>query len=199
MNRHIEKAKELRSPEKCYNCAETIMMAYADDLGLSETQAECLGCNFGGGMKCGGTCGAITGGLMVLGALGVSSPAVVGAFQRTIRDNHDGMTNCADLLRDNALKGGEKKAHCDSMIMESIRLIDELADKYEIKISDEDKQKIADLMEKLKGLDLDWSSIKDQAQDWADQLQSQLSDKNLGQKIADFFAKLWEAICSLFS
>ena len=105
MNRHIEKAKELRSPEKCYNCAETIMMAYADDLGLSETQAECLGCNFGGGMKCGGTCGAITG------------------------DNHDGMTNCADLLRDNALKGGEKKAHCDSMIMESIRLIDELADK----------------------------------------------------------------------
>ena len=120
MNRHIEKAKELRSPQKCYNCAETIMMAYADDLGLTESQAECLGCNFGGGMKCGGTCGAITGGLMVLGALGVSSPGAVGAFQRTIRDNHNGMTNCADLLRDNALKGGEKKAHCDSMIMESI-------------------------------------------------------------------------------
>ena len=119
MNRHIEKAKELRSPQKCYNCAETIMMAYADDLGLSETQAECLGCNFGGGMKCGGTCGA----------LGVSSPGAVGAFQRTIRDNHNGMTNCADLLRDNALKGGEKKAHCDSMIMESIRLIDELTGK----------------------------------------------------------------------
>lgn len=115
MNRHIEKAKELRSPQKCYNCAETIMMAYADDLGLTESQAECLGCNFGGGMKCGGTCGAITGGLMVLGALGVSSPGAVGAFQRTIRDN--------------ALKGGEKKAHCDSMIMESIRLIDELTGK----------------------------------------------------------------------
>lgn len=45
MNRHIEKAKELRSPQKCYNCAETIMMAYADDLGLTESQAECLGCN----------------------------------------------------------------------------------------------------------------------------------------------------------
>lgn len=59
----------------------------------------------------------------------VSSPGAVGAFQRTIRDNHNGMTNCADLLRDNALKGGEKKAHCDSMIMESIRLIDELTGK----------------------------------------------------------------------
>ncbi|MFR2511405.1 MAG: hypothetical protein ACLS9K_04320 [Lachnospira eligens] len=42
MNRHIEKAKELRSPEKCYNCAETIMMAYADDLGLSETRQNAL-------------------------------------------------------------------------------------------------------------------------------------------------------------
>jgi hypothetical protein len=71
----------------------------------------------------------LIGGLMVLGALGVSSPGAVGAFQRTIRDNHNGMTNCADLLRDNALKGGEKKAHCDSMIMESIRLIDELTGK----------------------------------------------------------------------
>lgn len=77
--------------------------------------------------------------------------------------------------------------------------IDELADKYEIKISDEDKQKITKLMEKLQGLDLDWGSIKDQAQDWASRLQDQLADKNLGQKIADFFAKLWEAICSLFS
>ena len=35
MNRHIEKAKELRSPQKCYNCAETIMMAYADPYKLT--------------------------------------------------------------------------------------------------------------------------------------------------------------------
>lgn len=79
------------------------------------------------------------------------------------------------------------------------KAIDDLADKYEIHLSDEDKQKLTDLMEKLKGLDLDWGSIKDQAEDWASRLQDQLADKNLGQKIADFFAKLWEAICSLFS
>lgn len=79
------------------------------------------------------------------------------------------------------------------------KAIDDLADKYEIHLSDADKQKLTDLMEKLKGLDLDWSSIQDQAEDWASRLQDQLADKNLGQKIADFFAKLWEAICSLFS
>ncbi len=79
------------------------------------------------------------------------------------------------------------------------KAIDDLAEKYEIHLSDADKQKLTDLMEKLKGLDLDWGSIKDQAEDWASRLQDQLADKNLGQKIADFFAKLWEAICSLFS
>lgn len=79
------------------------------------------------------------------------------------------------------------------------KAIDDLAEKYEIHLSDADKQKLTDLMEKLKGLDLDWGSIKDQAEDWASRLQDQLTDKNLGQKIADFFAKLWEAICSLFS
>ena len=42
MNRHIEKAKELRSPQKCYNCAETIMMAYADDLGLVRLRQSAL-------------------------------------------------------------------------------------------------------------------------------------------------------------
>ena len=40
----------------------------------------------------------------------------------------DGMTDCADLLRANAAKGGEKKPHCDNMIEEVITLIDELTD-----------------------------------------------------------------------
>ena len=41
---------------------------------------------------------------------------------------HDGMINCADLLRANAKKGGSKKAHCDGLICEAIELIDKLAD-----------------------------------------------------------------------
>ena len=37
---------------------------------MSDELALAIGQNFGRGMKCGETCGAITGGLMVLGALG---------------------------------------------------------------------------------------------------------------------------------
>ena len=69
MNKHIEDAMEIRNeqPMVC-NCAQTILRVYAKELGLSPEQAEKLGSNFGGGMKCGGTCGVITSGLLYLEA-----------------------------------------------------------------------------------------------------------------------------------
>ena len=73
-----------------------------------------------------------------------------------------------------------------------------LADKYDLKLSDDDKQKLLGLMKKLQGLDLNWDSIKNQASAWASQLQNQLADKNIGQKIAAFFEKLFDMIRSLF-
>ncbi len=129
-NQHVVKAMELRNETPMVsNCAQTIMCAYAEELGMSQEQAAAIGCNFGGGMKCGGTCGAITSGLMVLGAKGVDSPMAVSEFRKRMADMHDGLTDCAALLQENARKGGEKKSHCDNMIKESIRLIDELTDK----------------------------------------------------------------------
>ena len=62
MNKHIEKAMELRNETPMVNnCAQTIMRVYADELGIDENLCAAIGWNFGGGMKCGGTCGAITG------------------------------------------------------------------------------------------------------------------------------------------
>ena len=130
MNKHIERAKQLRdtAPQN-NNCAQTIMRAYAEEMGLTEEQAAAIGCNFGGGMKCGGTCGAITGALMVLGTKGVISPAAVGEFRRRMAQNHNGMTDCAELLKANAQQGGNKKTHCDNMIFEAIELLDEMTKK----------------------------------------------------------------------
>lgn len=76
--------------------------------------------------------------------------------------------------------------------------IEKLADKYDLKLSDDDKQKLLGLMKKLQGLDLNWDSIKNQASAWASKLQNQLADKNVGQKIAAFFEKLFDMIRSLF-
>lgn len=134
MKEHVEKAMELRSEKPMTtNCAQTIMRVYAGEIGLTDETAAAIGNNFGGGMKCGKTCGAITAGLMVLGAKGVVSPADVSEFRKRIADHHDGLTDCADLLKLNAQKGGDKKTHCDGMICEAIELIDELSDKVKKK------------------------------------------------------------------
>ena len=63
-----------------------------------------------------------------LGAMGIDSPKVVGEYRKRMAGMHDGLTDCAALLQENARKGGEKKVHCDNMIKESIELIDELTE-----------------------------------------------------------------------
>ena len=71
MGKYLEKAKELRNdPGKHYNCAQAILCAFAPDSGLTEEQSCGVGANFGNGMKMAATCGAVTGGLMVLGMFG---------------------------------------------------------------------------------------------------------------------------------
>ena len=47
----IEHAKELRSRTDIHiNCAQAIMMAFADKMGITEEQARSLGTYFGSGM-----------------------------------------------------------------------------------------------------------------------------------------------------
>lgn len=125
MNRHIEKAMELRNVTPMVsNCAQTILRTYAEELGLTEDQAAGLGDNLGGGMKCGSTCGVITSGLLVLGAKGINDPASLRRFRTYITERHEGMSDCATLLKRNFELGGVKKDHCDGMIREAIEAID---------------------------------------------------------------------------
>lgn len=77
--------------------------------------------------------------------------------------------------------------------------IEEAAEKYDLKLSEEDKQKILELLDKLKNLDLDWDSIANQAEDWANQLKVTLKDAGVWDKVCAFFQKLLDAIKSFFS
>ena len=100
MNQHIEKAKALRAQvPPAGNCAQTILRVYAAELGLSEEQAAAIAANFGGGMKRGSVCGAVTAALMVLGAAGITDAASAQQFQTAFAQKHDGMLCCADLLK----------------------------------------------------------------------------------------------------
>lgn len=58
-------------PQVHYNCAQSILIPFAGELGITPEQANALALNFGGGMGCGAVCGALTGALMVMGGLGL--------------------------------------------------------------------------------------------------------------------------------
>ena len=65
---HLEKVRELRARTDIhFNCCQSVLVTFAREMGLTEQQAFDLGANFGSGMRCGSACGALTGGLMVLG------------------------------------------------------------------------------------------------------------------------------------
>lgn len=127
MGDYLKRAEELRAiTERHYNCAQSVLVPFAKKAGIDEETAYKMAANFGAGMKMGSVCGAVTGGLMALGLLGLDDQADANAFCRKIKDNHEGHLLCRGLLRINAEKGGEKKAHCDGMVYEAVKLVEEM-------------------------------------------------------------------------
>lgn len=120
MNKYVKRAEQFRNdPSVHYNCAQAVVVSFAAECGISEGKAFQMGEHFGGGMRMAATCGAITGGLMVLGMLGGTEDQRR-MFLEAMKANHDGMTDCAHLLKKNAEQGGTRKEHCDGMVYEAV-------------------------------------------------------------------------------
>ena len=120
---HMEKARELRArTDVHFNCCQSVLVAFAEDMGLTEEQAYSLGANFGGGMRCGSVCGTLTGALMVLGMTG--SPLEEGdELRRRFLEDH-GEINCAALLKKSHDAGIPRKEHCDGLVLQAVELLD---------------------------------------------------------------------------
>ena len=105
MSKYMDRAKELRACQSPhYNCAQSVLLPFAPDAGMSEEDALRMAANFGGGMQMGGTCGAFTGGMMALGLWGVDEKTAVQKLIRAMKANHEGTLDCAKLLAKNAAK-----------------------------------------------------------------------------------------------
>ena len=94
----------------------------------------------------------------------------------------------------------EKVVEAQGLSKEEIReVIDQAAGELEISLSEEDRQAIADLMEKIKGLDLNISDLKEQAKE----LYNKIEDLGIKLDISEedvrgFFQKLIDFIKGLF-
>ena len=95
-----------------YNCAQSVLIPFSAELGLTPEQAEGLAAHFGGGMGCGGACGALTGALMVLGGLGEDRRSELLREFRAAK----GAVDCRELLAAAVQAGTERKVHCDELV-----------------------------------------------------------------------------------
>lgn len=107
-----ENAVELHVPGT--NCAQCILLAARSFTGLDEETCIKLGSGFGGGIKSGEICGAVSGSIMVLGLCGKSDKTK--SFVNTFRD-FNGNVRCIEL------KG--KAIPCDDLILFSGNLLEE--------------------------------------------------------------------------
>ena len=107
------------------NCAQSVVIPFAHEMGLTEEQAFALGAHFGSGMRHGSACGALSGALMVLGGLGYGDKEAL-ALLRQVREAH-GATDCATLLRTSRERGEDKKTHCDGLVFEMVEALDRIA------------------------------------------------------------------------
>lgn len=120
---HMEKAKALRADTAVhYNCAQSVIIPFAAEMGITEEQANAMGAHFGSGMRHGSTCGAVTGALMVLGMLGYDEKTATDLL-RKVREGH-GALDCATLLRTSHEAGIPRKVHCDGLVFELVEAVE---------------------------------------------------------------------------
>ena len=113
MKNHAELARN--NFLKGYNCAQAVAIAFSEEMGMSETELAKLASSFGGGMgKMREVCGAVSGALLVYGAVhGNSDPddadakkahyARVQEFAARFKAEHETII-CRELLKNIALK-----------------------------------------------------------------------------------------------
>ena len=116
-----------------YNCAQSVVYAYADEMGVDENTALSLSVGFGGGMgRKQDVCGAVSGAVMVLGAAcskenGNNNRLSYKSVQRLIDEfiQEKGSIKCRDLLLGCNLSTDEGqvlfkeknlRSHCDGCI-----------------------------------------------------------------------------------
>ena len=102
MSKFLKRAEVLRAiVTPHYNCGQSVILPFAEELGFSEETVMRFAANFGGGMKGGRLCGAVAGGAVLLGLYGLEDRAIVEDYYARLQKNHPESLECAPLLAQN--------------------------------------------------------------------------------------------------
>lgn len=116
MGNYVTHAEALRLDTTThYNCGQSVLVPFAKEMGYTPEQVFQLGAHLGGGMKHGSVCGALSGALIALGALGYDD-GQARTFIRNFQTAY-GSTQCSALLSQSAKEGIPRNQHCNHLVM----------------------------------------------------------------------------------
>lgn len=122
---NIEKISEFS--QKGYNCSQTVLCYFSEELGLDEQAALKISCPFEMGMYESGQCGALTAGYMVLGLKYGSTDfdKRIELAKKTLSFKNEfkekmGSTNCNELLGMKVMEGNNIEKAAEEGLLESV-------------------------------------------------------------------------------
>ena len=123
---HRDEIRTLRSEPggRHYNCAQSLLIPFAPEIGLEKGAADALGAFLGAGMMHGSVCGTLSAALMILGKAGKDRLVAETLLQEFIASY--GTTGCTQLLSLAAAKGMTRKENCDGLVYEMGQKLDKL-------------------------------------------------------------------------
>ena len=117
------------------NCAQSLLAAFADVMGITEAQALAMGAALGGGVRSGNICGAVNAPVMVLGCAfpemaqdKARAAAVTKEFQRRFTERFRHL-NCRELLAEKELQPTDTAMelaagdHCGMLIVSAAEIL----------------------------------------------------------------------------
>lgn len=126
----------LETHSKGFNCAQSVFAAVCEDVGVDREEALKISACFGGGMRCGEVCGAITGALMAIGMkygsvkdCDLDNKKFVGGktleFINKFKEKYDSVL-CRELLEKSEQQTGSTHAICPKLIIDAVELTEEM-------------------------------------------------------------------------
>ena len=138
MRERCERAEAYR--KNGANCAQALLAAFADVMGITETQALAVGAGLGGGVRSGNICGAVNAPVMILGC---ACPEMAGSkakaaeitkeFQRRFTERFRHL-NCRELLAEKELDATDMAQelgathHCRMLVVSGTELLCDMLD-----------------------------------------------------------------------
>jgi len=130
-----------------FNCSQSVLTAFVEDLGLTEDESLRIACAFGGGMgRQQHTCGAVTGAAMALGlkygkGINDSDDNKQLTYDKTVElfeefNKLNGSTNCHKLLNDLDMRNEDElrlineqnlfHTNCRKYVADAVRITERL-------------------------------------------------------------------------